>query len=395
MRQTGIQNIHPNSTKMKNFFTCLLLIFSYTAFAQYEAVVFDYELAYFNNGQPLPAESHLMFSGAIEQDVQWVEISIHKAKSSNPLYEAYWKRKPNDRAENFQLPINFKLAGNSNYDIRINYYEEMEREDRNRLKVKLGEIVKLYLDQAIIQSEKDTKLSKSANQTIKRLNDQVYEVLESYRFRDEVGFSGFSSVVKDYLKSLEKQSAENLPENSISDEKINKLERLLIEELNMLLAKGVYNHMDMRMIKDYPTEKVQGSLAINVGYGGVYLGGKAEQLSYASAPYVGLSFPFSQRATAPGFFRNTSITLGAFIENFEDVEGNELSGPIFGRPYFVGMGYKILRFVRLNGGLVVLEQRGNSDITNGQASLQVENIKLQPFLGVSAEFNLSIGLGKK
>ena len=80
---------------------------AHTTFAQYEAVVFDYEKAYFNNGQPLPAESYIMFSGSIDNNIHWVEVNIYKAKASKPLYQVYWKRTSNDRTESFQLFVKF------------------------------------------------------------------------------------------------------------------------------------------------------------------------------------------------------------------------------------------------------------------------------------------------
>jgi hypothetical protein len=79
------------------------------------------------------------------------------------------------------------------------------------------------------------------------------------------------------------------------------------------------------------------------------------------------------------------------LNNFEREDGSELSGPLFGRPYFVGLGYRLFRFVRLNAGMTLLEER----TPNAGGGLEVEGIQLQPFVGLSAEINISLGLKEK
>ncbi len=153
--------------------------------------------------------------------------------------------------------------------------------------------------------------------------------------------------------------------------------------------------MGFREVQDYPTEKIGSSLALNIGYGGVLLNGEPENFTYGSAPYVGLSIPLSNRAYSNTLLRNTSISVGAFTNNFESSVGNTITGPVFGRPYFVGLGYSIFRFIRLNAGVVALEEKIGDPASGEQPSFELDRIKIQPFIGLSAEIKFSVGFNNR
>jgi hypothetical protein len=46
------------------------------------------------------------------------------------------------------------------------------------------------------------------------------------------------------------------------------------------------------------------------------------------------------------------------------------------------LGYKVFRFIRLNAGAVVLEEKSSND-----NFVNTERIKIRPFVGISAELN--------
>jgi hypothetical protein len=62
---------------------------------------------------------------------------------------------------------------------------------------------------------------------------------------------------------------------------------------------------------------------------------------------------------------------------------------LINRPIYLGYGYRVFRMVRLNaGGTLVQKDMLNAD--GGTSS----NLDVRPFLGVSIEINLWLGLGK-
>lgn len=148
-----------------------------------------------------------------------------------------------------------------------------------------------------------------------------------------------------------------------------------------------------RYVDDYGTEKKQGFFSLSLGYGGVYLSGSWDDFTYDAAPYAGIAFPLSNSTIAPKFLRNSSVVLGAFLDNFEDEDGNEVTGMIVGRPFYAGLDYKLFEFVRFNAGAAFLEK--TETITSGPEAGQTSTQAfIRPFVGLSARIDLSIGFGR-
>ena len=84
---------------------------------------------------------------------------------------------------------------------------------------------------------------------------------------------------------------------------------------------------------------------------------------------------------------NMSISTGFFLSgDIKNQLGEKISGPVLDRPIYVGLGYNFFRFIRLNAGgtFITTEQLGGQNAKS-----------FQPFVGVSAEFNLWLGIGSK
>jgi hypothetical protein len=374
--------------KIQPFYLLFLIsLFSLqNAAAQYETIDFDYTLGYFNNGQPLPAESYLMFSGAVKPEVDWVEISVFRAiADKNPLAVTTWKRFEDAGKGNFRIPMNYKLRGGSEYSFKFSYFKRVNEEEKAVLISRMSASVESYLQQLLLEKNEKTQLSGSVKKISQNLNTLVVEGLYYYRSQNDQIFPGFSDVMYRALEKLEETNSQGI-EASLAIAK-SEIEQFLEPEWLVLI--------DTRKVVDYPTEKMRNSLSINVGYGGVFLNGDLENLSYGTSPYVGLSFPLANRAYASRILSNTSLSLGVFTTNFEDGDENVFSGPIFGRPYYAGLGYSFFRFIRLNAGVTALEVVGSSNVGGGSASLNIGEIKIAPFLGLSAEIDIWAGLKEK
>jgi hypothetical protein len=389
---------------MKNFLIVLMLLLAgwQVASAQYEPVVYDYELNYFNNGQPLPAESHLLISGEVDKSIKRVEISLFKAKSNHnhtPLHLSTWKRVKDSEAETFRLPFNYRLNGNDGYDFVVAYFREITDDEQQALKELLHSVISTYLDQQIDFTGEKVKLGKGPAGLVARLDDIVSQAMTHYRSENEIPFNGFSQVVNEGFKFL--SSYQEPTKNAVDGAAVGlplpalraQVEEQIQTELGQLLDGKLLVQSDLRTLRDYATEKIKNALAVNVGYGGVYLGSTQNTFSYGSGAYVGLSFPFTSRFLSNPLWSNTSLSVGAFLNDFSNADGQEITGPIFGKPYYVGLGYSLFRFVRFNAGMTALEAKGSSTIGGG--SIEVGDIKFQPFVGVSAEINLSVGFKER
>ncbi|MEO1450103.1 MAG: hypothetical protein AAFV07_11280, partial [Bacteroidota bacterium] len=105
--------------------------------AQYEMVAFDYEHGYFNNGQPLPAESSFILTGNTPAGISLVELEIFKkgAKQDKPgVFDGIWKRSPGSIEGNFKIPVHARLHGNSEYDMVITYFRPVGSDEKNLLR---------------------------------------------------------------------------------------------------------------------------------------------------------------------------------------------------------------------------------------------------------------------
>lgn len=389
---------------MKNTPIALLfLLFAWQILpAQYEPVVYDYELNYFNNGQPLPAESHLLISGDVDAGIERVEISLFKAKSNHnhfPLHLSIWKRVTGSDTESFRLPFNYRLHGNDGYDFVIAYFREITGSEQKALKELLTSVIGTYLDQQINLKDGKVQLGKSPAGLISRLDDIVGKAMTHYRNKNEIQFLGFSNVLFEGLKAMGhyQEPTKSAVDGTAMGVRLgalrSQIDQQIQTELAQTLAGKLLVQTDLRIMRDYATEKVKNALAVNVGYGGVYLAGNTNSFTYGSGAYVGLSFPLAARFFSNPVWRNTSLSVGAFLNDFSTEDGQEITGPIFGKPYFLGVGYRLFRFVRLNAGMTALETKGSSSIGGG--SVEVGEIQLQPFVGISAEINLSVGFKER
>lgn len=362
-----------------------LVVFSSLAFGQYETVDYNSKMGYFNNGQPLPAESNLIISGTISKQINRVSVQLYRPGSNKfPLAGAMWKRGDGPEVTSFKIPLNYPLRGSSKYDFVFTTYRKINALEKRSLTETFNQNIHIYLQQVSLGQEPSIQLSSSANSILKDLNKILVEGLYYYQSKNGQTFPGFSDIVKAGLVKLRKEPGSLVPTL-----------QAIRNEIDQYFQPDWFILMEQERVSSYPTEKGTGTLALNVGYGGVYLDGGLEDLSYATSPYVGISFPLGNRFFSGSFISNTSLSMGVFTQNFSDSDSTSISGPIFGRPYYVGLGYSFFRFVRLNVGATALEKVGSSNIGDGSASLKLGAIKVAPFVGLSAEINLWVGLGGK
>lgn len=378
-----------------------------TVFSQYTTINYDLEKNYFNEGQPLPAEKPLMFTGLIPQGVDIIEISIlpSKAKSEKDrLYLASWKDYDNNINTSYSLAVNYALRASEKYDFRIAFYQQIAQADREILTKQIIEQVTAYLDTHINIKGNTVSLAKGEKKMVADLEGIIIQALDLYRNQQEGRAVKLSTTVAQRLKNLENIQFNKLPKDSLLQQasasrdgvvaqKIDEIKSVVINDIRELMNTTWSKLTISRYVDDYGTEQKRGFFSLSLGYGGVYLSGKWDDFTYDAAPYAGIAFPLSNSTIAPKFLRNSSVVLGAFLDNFVDEEGNEVTGMIVGRPFYAGLDYKLFEFVRFNAGAAFLEK--TETITSGTDAGQTSTKAfIRPFIGLSARIDLSIGFGK-
>ncbi len=382
----------------------LFLLGSYTAKAQYQNITFNYEKSYFNGSLPLPAEKKFMVTGNVNPKVQLVEIKIYRDNiDDEPLYSANWKRIYGNNMASFSVPVNYVLRGNSDYTFVVNYFEPAARNERAALMKSISKGLKAYIDQSIEISNRNVRLKENYKVIMSDLNTIVNSGMGNYKNKSNIYFSGFSDIVKAKVKEIDNASltkaayvVKTAPEEekrSIKQKYISKLLNdlldLTVSEVSQVINTELLVITDSRIVRNYPTEKTINTIALNAGYGGVYDSGEIDNLTYGSGPFAGLSFSLGKKAFTSPFWSRTSISAGVFLTNLDLGNGKEVSGPLVNRPLYLGLGYKVLRFVRLNAGMTAL-QRGTTSFSD----FNINKVYTRPYIGASIEFNLWLGLDK-
>ncbi len=382
---------------MRVFILLFTLSCPVLANAQYKTVNFHYERSYFNEGQPLPAQNRLMLNGEVATDIQMVQLKIYKTSNTDktPLHASLWKRPDNNLQNSFTLPVNYQLDGGSEYTFVINYFKPASDAQRQSLHAVLEDVLYQYLEQSVQIKKRSITLLKNPRLMMKEMNQIVGTTMTYYENKNNFRFSGFSDIILGQLQQLENL---NLSRALLEDD-IEKPEarmayaRKQIDGVKLLVAREITQFIDdylmivtdSKIIADYPTETVKYTIAVNAGYGGAYNGGGVDNFTYGSGVMVGLSFPLGRGTSRTGLNR-LAITTGVFIQNFDFGDGEGATGPLVKRPYYLGLGVKTLKVVRISAGAVALQT------TDSNKLVDFGKVYIRPYVGIAIELNFWLGL---
>ncbi|MBA3284355.1 MAG: hypothetical protein H0U27_04765 [Nitrosopumilus sp.] len=391
--------------QIRIYLTILTMLFLCTSlYAQYQSITFNYEKNYFNESLPLPAEKLFIINGNLSPKIQLVELLIYDDNiDEDPLYQTTWKRNYGNNKTTFSMPVNYALRGNSQYTFVINYFEPAAVKESKDLLAALSKGLHAYIYQMVDVNSRNIRLKDNYRIVMSDLNTIVMSGMNNYKNMSNIDFNGFSDIVKLRVKQIDNASfknAELLVTSKTEDTNVNvkqkyiegllnDLYNLTVSEISQVINTELLVITDSRIVKNYPTEKTRNTLAINAGYGGVYDSGDLNDINYGSAPFAGLSFPLGKKAFSSAFWSKTSISTGIFLKNIDLIDGGEITGPLIDKPIYIGLGYKVLHFIRLNAGMTILQKEKTS-----LSEISFNKIYTRPFVGASVEFNLWIGLDK-
>ena len=387
--------------KILHFFLSLTFFatLAFTANAQYETLVLDYEKSCFGQNEPLPSNKNFVITGVANANIPYVEVAIYDGKhkeGDEAVYETFWKRDLNSQSPKFTVSINQHLRENKAYDVLIKYYRVATAGEAEALQTNLANTLDAYIEQSYKLSNSNIDFNKSPKKTITDLNEIVITGMSQYRHRTRFSFESFSDVVEMKIEQIEKQSLKSVSNANAANgddagtrvifrnKLLTELKDMIHTEVGQYLNRELYIMIDDKYIEDYPTEELQNSLPVNIGYGGALLSTDFNNFNYTAAPYLGLSFPFGKEGSQSKFLQRSSLSFGVILDqNLFDQDNVAYRGPIFGVPVYGALGYRAFRFIRVNAGVTVLE------------NVTTSNINIYPFIGISAELNLSLSLAKE
>ena len=379
----------------------LIIIFAFIPFwgmAQFKAVEFDVVKNQINAGLALPSEEAFYIRGTLPEDVDLVEGTVFQSKRSKSSGTVYsWRAPYRFQANRYEIFVADPLRSNEAYSLYFSFYKKADMDEMDALKNAIQANLEAYIRTNYEVGRRNINSLVSDRVFINQLDQIVIQGTENYAHLLGQDFRGFSDLVRqkvDQTRKLRLRKArfniinrrENQNERAVyADQLINELVDLTKAEAAQFLRSNMLMLVDVRDIENYPTERKPFHLPLNVGYAGTYFSGDFNNLDYGTAPFVGLSLPLGNRNFTK-ILGNASFSTGVMLTNLENSQGQEISGPLIGRPVYAGLGYTVFRVLRFNAGAVL-----TSSELNGNA----EDVTVYPFLGFSLEFNLWLGFGSK
>lgn len=364
-----------------------LLMASLTAFAQMQTIQLDAKQLHFDNGRPLPAEETFIVNTGIPASVSLVKMQIsNRDFEKRILNESVWLRREGDASGFAAIPNYYILRSNDRYNFRVMFYRRIVDEERSQIFEMLKTSADSYLRLNIQKKGEKYILLNSPSAIYNALNTLIAESMTNYEVGQGIAQPKFSGIIENMLRTMAGKRFLSESDNEVSSTAFTFLINQINNEIFMISNSFQFMITDAVTIMNYPTEKKMNTIAINLGYGGIYDGGNFSDLSYYSAPYVGLSLPFGNKTFSGNFWGNSFLSTGVFLKNFTAENGNAISGPLIDLPIFLGLGHRAFRFIKVQAGAVVLEERDKINDT--------KSVYLAPFAGLSIEFNIWIGLNK-
>lgn len=406
MKSSASQPFRPSSLfricPAEKFLLVILLFFCRVVYGQNETVVFNYERSYFNDGQPLPAAKNFTITGPISDQVSMVEVLVYTDKPESggvPLYQSLWKGDATGEAQYFFLPVNLHLRS-TEYDLVINYYRRMNANEVENIRNDLYGALDAYIEQSLL-NKPNVRLFKKTQESIDDLNSIVHSASVYYKNNKNIKFQGFSDIIREKIKAIKmikNRTVKVLYPDMDQDQallqyqktQVDGLKEMVHNETAYLLNMDLSVLADSKYIDNYPVERTKNIMTLHGGYGGVYLDGGIDNLSYGSGFRAGMTFHLGKKAYASKFWSNSAIITGFFLNNFKKGDGVIVSGPIFKRPTYIGLGYKAFNFVRVSAGVSFLENQE----TAGSLSTLRNEVSIRPFIGLQADLDFWVDLAK-
>ncbi|WP_194974785.1 hypothetical protein [Aquiflexum lacus] len=385
---------------MKRILLLIILGFFtvHTLKAQIKTVNYNVVNNEINSNNPLPSEEPFFIRGILPKDIELVAVVLNRSGKDSQRGDEYsWKRAFDFEVSQYEVFVSNPLRSNEAYDLELFFYKRAEKEQMEAIKSSIDDNLESYIRANLEVTGGGIKTNNSNQVMITQMNQIVEDALEDYRHFLGRDFKGFSEIVRQKLEQKDRlklkrarfnilgKNKEDNEKAAYADQYIGELIDIVQNESDQYLEESLLSLVDIRTVSNYPTERKPGTLPLNIGYGSIPIKRSLASTEYLHGPYAGLSIPLGNR-TFTKFLGNASFSTGVFLQNFESSQGDQIEGQIIGLPIYAGLGYKIFRVFRFNVGAVSL------NMDNGAG---VSQHHIQPFAGISLEFNIWMGLNNR
>jgi hypothetical protein len=173
--------------------------------------------------------------------------------------------------------------------------------------------------------------------------------------------------------------------------KVEYLTKLIISELAPYFSSQLVQHHRQVTVTSVSTDKEPFSLPVNAGIYAWNRNITIDNLSVQNTNFTygaGLTLPFSNKnrfVAKSKIFDSFGYSLGVLFQPIKDANGTELITPGINLPVYTGLGFRVLKVVRFNAGVIVLGEKGLEDFSK---------LIVVPTVGMALELNLWMGVKK-
>ena len=355
-----------------------LILLMKIAESQIPTVIFQQEFQSFDGGISLPAQKNFFISGDISESITKVGLQIYTSSKLDKLYySAFWSENINDKSPTFNILVNKLLRSNEEYTLVLDFYTKVEKPEHLQMVNMLQNSISEYVNAQTRIKRGYLIFNKPPEAIVNDINAIVRSAFRDY----DIEMFRFSGIITDKIKQIESLKIKTEREDINAVSALSELKNLLDSEIRAYLPQEINKLVYQTIIKDYPTQKLPNVLGINLGYGATFF----DETNIGYAPYAGLSIPLGNLTFAP-FMSRISVSTGIFLSDIEDENNLLYTGPVIKKPIYLGLGYRVYDFVRINAGAVMLEK---------STAPSTKDIDIRPYVGISIDLSLWIGLGKQ
>ncbi len=369
--------------------------------AQERLVKIDFESGAFYNSPSIPFSEPFVINGETGRDIEFVKVNIYYEGGRTLLHSFAWNRNKSNPSETFSIVVPAILKSGTKYDFEITTYKLMSPGQKEIMFNNLEERIYYFLQNNIHFDGKNVTINRP-NDVYRDLQRLIRESLRYLETKNTIDYQAPSSLVlqelknqSDYRFNIFIKKTNTVERDSIANElisvKVEYLTKLIISELAPYFSSQLVQHHRQVSVTSVSTDKEPFSLPVNAGIYAWNRNITIDNLSVQNTNFTygaGLTLPFSNKnrfVAKSKVFDSFGYSLGVLFQPIKDANGTELITPGINLPVYTGLGFRVLKVVRFNAGVIVLGEKGLQDFSK---------LIVVPTVGMALELNLWMGVKK-
>ena len=387
--------------KKNLFLFAISMIIAMLISAQERIVRVDFESGAFVNNPQIPFSESFVIQGETGSDVSFVKVNIFYEDKLRPIHTFVWNRCENNNSNLFTIEVPAILKPNTKYDFEIITYKLLSKNQKDFLISNTEDRIRFFFQNNVYYDGNNISVNRPQS-VYKELSSLVDEALKHQESKNGIEYQSPSALVFDELKKQSNfrfnkffnkydTNDSNEAAKSLVSDKVEHLTKLVMSELKPYLNSNLVQHYKKVLVKSVSTDKETFTLPVNIGFYAWNKSSNIDNVNVSNTNFTlgaGLTIPFSNKsvfATKMKLLDSFGFSLGVLFNPIKDANGTEFVTPGINIPVYTGLGFRVLRVIRINAGIIVLGEKGQQGFNH---------ISVIPTAGMALELNAWLGIKK-